>query len=162
MEFNSSIQSIAVCNAFRKSFETEAKLKTINTVEMLAGLYYIFLLVVGFRNMYVFFWKQKQYSTLIFPLMYVLAQSVCILQATQCFMFFGLNERMKACWDNGGISMSKDETYKILSKFHRSLLLLCYAMVCKACIGCVHMAQFTELKVKLEVIMRKESYQRIV
>ena len=75
---------------------------------MLAGLYYIFFLVLGFRNMYVFFWKQKQYSTLIFPLMYVLAQLVCILQATQCFMFFGLNQHMKVCYENGGIKMKED------------------------------------------------------
>lgn len=87
---------------------------------------------------------------------------VCVLQASQCFLFFDLNQHMKICFDDTKErNVSDAQTEKWVRQFHNSLILLCYAMVCKACIGCVQMAQLTELKIKLEVIMRRESYQRI-
>lgn len=68
-----------------------AKIAWLNVIEFLAAIYYIGLVTIGFRNIYVIFIKQKKYSSLIFPLMYLFAQILCILQITQCFMFFSLN-----------------------------------------------------------------------
>ena len=47
------------------------KVKWINTVEFLAGTYYLFLAILGFHNIYMIFYKQKKYSSIIFPLLYL-------------------------------------------------------------------------------------------
>lgn len=45
----------------------------INAIEFLAGSYYIVLALLGFRNMYIIFYRQQKYATVIFPLMYMFA-----------------------------------------------------------------------------------------
>jgi hypothetical protein len=79
-----------ICGFQQDNLKT-SRTKWINAVEILAGSYYIGLSILGFRNIYVIFFKQRKVGTVIFPLMYLFAQSVCILQTAQCFLFYSLN-----------------------------------------------------------------------
>ena len=81
-----------LCENF--SILSNVQLSWINAIECLAAIYYIGLSLVGFRNIFVIFIKQRKVASIIFPLMYFLAQTICILQAAQCFMFFSLNKRV--------------------------------------------------------------------
>lgn len=45
----------------------------INAIEFIAAFYYIILSLLGFRNIYVIFFQQRKFSSLIFPLMYLFA-----------------------------------------------------------------------------------------
>ena len=60
-----------VCYFIGKEFGKK-KMALVNTIEMLAGIYYLILMIVGFRNIFVIFYIQKQYS-IIFPLIYLFA-----------------------------------------------------------------------------------------
>jgi hypothetical protein len=66
-----------VCNSTltyqKRSFDsiTVAKLRGINSIEYLCAFYYIAMLLIGFRNVYYIFYKQKKLLQLIFPLMYL-------------------------------------------------------------------------------------------
>lgn len=85
----------AVCHYYTTELGAD-KTAWINAIEFMGGLYYLALSILGFRNMYVIFYKQQKYATIIFPLMYLFSQSVCIIQAAQCFFFFALNHKLKA------------------------------------------------------------------
>lgn len=87
--------SSQLCATFYQSL-TRSQLKWVNAIECLAGIYYIMLMIVGFRNVYVIFIKQGKIASIIFPLMYLSAQAICILQIAQCFMFFSLNHQIEA------------------------------------------------------------------
>ena len=60
------------CNIFTNNL-TPAKLKWVNAIEFLAGSYYIGLFLLGLRNIYVIFIRQKKVASIIFPLMYLFA-----------------------------------------------------------------------------------------
>ncbi len=86
-----------LCELFEvKANLSEDRLRWVNAIEALAGTYYILLSLLGFRNIYVIFYKQKKYATVIFPLMYLFAQAVCILQTAECFLFYSLNRELRA------------------------------------------------------------------
>ncbi len=79
-----------VCDAFA-AHEWGAKLIYVNLIEVAAGVYYLGLATIGFRNIYIIFYKHKKLAHVIFPLMYFFGQLVCVLQMTQCIMFICLN-----------------------------------------------------------------------
>ena len=70
-----------ICDTYNSQLGS-AKTTVVNTVEFLAGFYYILLFCMGLRNIYVIFYQQKKYSSIIFPLMYLFTQVVCVLQVS--------------------------------------------------------------------------------
>jgi len=72
---------LILCTLFDKNAGV-AKTRWVNVVETLAGTFYFVLALIGFRNIYVIFYKQRKLQTIIFPLMYAFGQLVCILQIT--------------------------------------------------------------------------------
>lgn len=87
----SSDQEI-ICSNYENLF---TKIAWVNAIEFLCGAYYFILVMLGFRNIYIIFYTQRKLANIIFPLMYVLGQLICILQITQCFMFVRLNLSLK-------------------------------------------------------------------
>lgn len=67
-----------LCSLYGKDLKS-GRTEWINAVEFVAGSYYILLALLGFRNIYVIFFQQKKFSSIIFPLMYLFAQLACIL-----------------------------------------------------------------------------------
>lgn len=118
---------------------TPSKLKWINAVEFIAGAYYIGVLLLGFRNIYIIFIEQKKVASIIFPLMYFFAQAICILQIAQCFMFYRLNNQVEAiCY--GEKQPTTDKVLHYVNMYRAAFILLPYVTAFKGCIGCVQMA----------------------
>lgn len=57
----------------------------------MCAIYYMVLMILGFRNIYFIFYLQRKLLQLIFPLMYLCGQFVCLLQTVQNFLFIRLN-----------------------------------------------------------------------
>ncbi len=107
---------------------------------------------MGFRNIFVIFYVQKKYTSIIFPLIYLFAQMVCILQVAQNFFFFHCNVKIHSL-----CKIPKDTTdlelVNWMDQFKTAAVLMTYINAFKGCIGCVQWAQLTELWIKLKIIL---------
>ena len=61
-----------LCLLFGQIF-THQQINSVDAIEVIAGTYYLLLVLMGFRNIYVIFFKQKKFSSIVFPLMYFFA-----------------------------------------------------------------------------------------
>ena len=106
-----------VCEVFNAKLGP-SKIKSVNAVEFIGGVYYLIMAVLGFRNIYVLFYKQKKIETFVFPTMYLFSQAICILQSTQCFMFFKLNgDLLRECHDKDSHAVPFDKALHWLTYF---------------------------------------------
>ena len=61
---------------------------SIYYVLVLCAAFYIVVLSFGFRNVYAVLWKQRKYKFVPLSLLYLCAQSVCVLRIVQYVMLF--------------------------------------------------------------------------
>jgi hypothetical protein len=133
------------------------KMAIISSIQALGALYYLVLAALGFRNIYWIFYKQGKLEAgnFIFPLLYLFTQSICLIQACQCLFFIGLNTQLQKYCGSSQKFLEGDRIELWASLFSSTLAMLPYITAMKGCIGCVQMAQLTELSVKLKILLEQ-------
>ena len=73
------IPAAIICQEYSQRLGGHSQVIAINAIEGLATAYYVLITLLGFRNMYVIFYKQRKTGNYFFFVMYLFTQTACIL-----------------------------------------------------------------------------------